>query len=88
VWFARFVAVPVRDWLAWWFYWRRWKAAMTLAGLAPDYRGQPVLPVLGKVHQVGRHVRISESALSDFIDAGRVEPLTAASTRHKMRGVA
>ena len=34
-WFARFVAGPVRDWLRWWFYRRRWKAAMTLAGLAP-----------------------------------------------------
>jgi excisionase family DNA binding protein len=38
--------------------------------------------------KVGRHVRISQSALHDFIDAGRVEPLTAASTRHKMKGVA
>ena len=53
VWFARFVAVPVRDWLRWWFYRRRWKAAMTLAGLAPDYRGQPMLPVLDKVHRAG-----------------------------------
>jgi hypothetical protein len=53
VWFARFVAVPVRDWLRWWFYRRRWKAAMTLAGLAPDYRGQPVLPVLGTAHRAG-----------------------------------
>ena len=52
-WFARFVAVPVRDWLRWWFYRRRWKAAMTLAGLAPDYRGQPMLPVLGGVHRAG-----------------------------------
>ena len=38
--------------------------------------------------KVGRHVRISESALTDFIDAGRVEPLTPTSTRHQMRGVA
>jgi excisionase family DNA binding protein len=38
--------------------------------------------------RVGRHVRISESALANFIDVGRVEPLTAAHTRHKMRGVA
>jgi excisionase family DNA binding protein len=38
--------------------------------------------------KVGRHVRISESALADFIDAGRVEPLTSAHTQHKMRGVA
>src|SRR5712691_8512278 len=52
-WFARFVAVPVRDWLRWWFYRHRWKAAMTLAGLAPDYRGQPVLPVLDGVHRAG-----------------------------------
>ena len=52
-WFARFVAVPVRDRWRWWFYRRRWKAAMTLAGLAPDYRGQPMLPVLGKVHRAG-----------------------------------
>ena len=40
-WFTRFVSVPVRDWWRWWFYRRRWKATMTLAGLAPDYRGQP-----------------------------------------------
>ena len=26
---------------------------MTLAGLAPDYRGQPMLPVLGGVHRAG-----------------------------------
>ena len=26
---------------------------MTLAGLAPDYRGQPILPVLGGVHRAG-----------------------------------
>ena len=38
--------------------------------------------------KVGRHVRISESALNDFIDAGRVEPQTVAITRHKMKGVA
>jgi excisionase family DNA binding protein len=38
--------------------------------------------------KVGRHVRISESALAVFIDAGRVQPLTAADTRHRMRGVA
>jgi len=53
VWFAWFVAVPVRDWWRWWFYRRRWKAAMTLARLAPDYRGQPMLPVLDRVHRTG-----------------------------------
>jgi excisionase family DNA binding protein len=38
--------------------------------------------------KVGRHVRISESALAEFIDAGRVQPLTTADTRHRMKGVA
>lgn len=38
--------------------------------------------------KVGRHVRISEAALTDFIEAGKVAPLTAASLRHTMRGVA
>ena len=52
-WFARFVAGPVRNRWRWWFYRRRWKASMTLAGLAPDYRGQPMLPVLGQVHGAG-----------------------------------
>ncbi len=38
--------------------------------------------------RVGRHVRISETALADFIEAGRVQPMTAADVRPKMRGVA
>jgi S-DNA-T family DNA segregation ATPase FtsK/SpoIIIE len=52
-WFTRFVAVPVRDGLRWWFYRRRWKAAMILAGLAPDYRGRAMIPVLDRVHRSG-----------------------------------
>jgi len=38
--------------------------------------------------RVGRHVRVSESALADFIQAGRVEPLTATSVRRRSRGAA
>ncbi len=38
--------------------------------------------------RVGRHVRISEAALAEFIDAGRIEPLTAANLRHGRKGVA
>ena len=38
--------------------------------------------------KVGRHVRITESALAEFIEAGKVPPLNAASLRHKLRGVA
>ena len=72
-WFARFVAAPVRDWWRWWFYRRRWKAAMTLAGLAPDYRGQPMLPVLDRVHRAGavdlvRVGLVTGQAPADFAD--------------------
>jgi DNA segregation ATPase FtsK/SpoIIIE, S-DNA-T family len=52
-WFTRLITVPVRDWWRLWFYRRRWRAAMTLAGLAPKYRGQGMLPLLGQVHRDG-----------------------------------
>jgi excisionase family DNA binding protein len=39
-------------------------------------------------HKVGRHVRISESALAEFIEAGRVPPLTVADLRPKLKGAA
>jgi excisionase family DNA binding protein len=38
--------------------------------------------------KIGRHVRISESALADFIEVGKVPPLNAALLRPKLRGVA
>jgi excisionase family DNA binding protein len=38
--------------------------------------------------RVGRHVRISESTLAAFIEAGTVLPLTDAKLRPKLRGVA
>ena len=38
--------------------------------------------------RVGRHVRISESALAEFIEAGKVPPITAAALRPKLKGVA
>jgi excisionase family DNA binding protein len=38
--------------------------------------------------RVGRHVRISEAALAEFIEAGRIEPLTAANLRHGRKGAA
>jgi excisionase family DNA binding protein len=38
--------------------------------------------------KVGRHVRITESALADFIEAGRIPPLNVAQLRPKLRGVA
>lgn len=52
-WFSRFVSHPARDRWRGWFYRRHWHAAMTLAGLAPMYRGKVMLPVLGKVRACG-----------------------------------
>jgi S-DNA-T family DNA segregation ATPase FtsK/SpoIIIE len=47
--FARWIASPARN--AWRAsrYRRRWAGVLTIAGAAPSYRGQVVLPVLGKV---------------------------------------
>lgn len=38
--------------------------------------------------KLGRHVRIPEPAVREFIDAGRVDPLTVADTWPRRRGVA
>jgi DNA segregation ATPase FtsK/SpoIIIE, S-DNA-T family len=51
--FRRWVIVPLHDWWRGWFYRRRWTAAMTLAGLAPSYRGRVLVPVLAGVHAAG-----------------------------------
>jgi DNA segregation ATPase FtsK/SpoIIIE, S-DNA-T family len=48
-WFARLVSGPVRCRWRWWFYRRHWHAVMTIARLAPSYRGRVVVPVLGRV---------------------------------------
>ena len=37
---------------------------------------------------VGRHVRISEPALAEFIEAGRTPPMTVADVWPRIRGVA
>ena len=39
-------------------------------------------------HKVGRHVRISESALAEFIDAAKVPPLTDEDLWPKLNGAA
>jgi excisionase family DNA binding protein len=38
--------------------------------------------------KLGRYVRIPESAVREFIDAGRVDPLTVVDTWRRRRGVA
>ncbi|MGH3275066.1 MAG: hypothetical protein ACRDNZ_12190 [Streptosporangiaceae bacterium] len=48
-WYARLVSIPAKSRWRWWCYRRRWQPVMTIAGLAPVYRGRVTLPVLGKV---------------------------------------
>ena len=47
--FARWVSAPARNTRRAWVYRRRWPAVMTIADLAPYYRGRIILPVLVKV---------------------------------------
>jgi excisionase family DNA binding protein len=39
-------------------------------------------------HKVGVHVRLAIADLEAFVNAGRVEPITAASVYRDLRGVA
>jgi S-DNA-T family DNA segregation ATPase FtsK/SpoIIIE len=48
-WYARLLTVPIRCRWRWLGYRRRWRAVMTISGLAPTYRGRVTLPVLGTV---------------------------------------
>jgi S-DNA-T family DNA segregation ATPase FtsK/SpoIIIE len=80
-WFARFVAGPARDRWRWWFYRRRWHAAMTLAGLAPLYRARVLVPVLAGVRATGAVDLVTVGLVTgqspaDF--AGRAENLAHA----------
>lgn len=52
-WLMRHVVQALRDYRRHWFYRRRWQAAMTVAGLAPSYRGRVLVPVLANVHAAG-----------------------------------
>jgi hypothetical protein len=72
-WFTRLVSGPARNRWRWWFYRRRWQAAMTLAGLAPTYRSRALVPVLARVRASGAvdlvTVRlVTGQAPADFAD--------------------
>ena len=76
--FARWVADPARNARRAWVYRRRWPAVMTIADLAPFYRGRIILPVLVKVTTT-RYVDrvavrlVSGQCAADF--AGRADNL-------------
>jgi DNA segregation ATPase FtsK/SpoIIIE, S-DNA-T family len=52
-WFTRHIVQASRDCWRRWFYRRRWTAALSLAGLAPSYRGRVLVPVLANVRAAG-----------------------------------
>jgi DNA segregation ATPase FtsK/SpoIIIE, S-DNA-T family len=76
--FARWVAAPARNTRRARVYRRRWPAVMTIADLAPFYRGRIILPVLVKVTTT-RYVDrvavrlVSGQCVADF--AGRADNL-------------
>ena len=71
--FARWVSCPARNTWRAWVYRRRWPAVMTIADLAPFYRGRIILPVLVKVTTT-RYVDrvavrlVSGQCVADFAD--------------------
>jgi S-DNA-T family DNA segregation ATPase FtsK/SpoIIIE len=87
--FTRLVTVPARcRWRWWWCYRRRWHAVFTIAGLAPSYRGQLTLPILGKV-QAGQCADLVTVGLvsgqSPKLFADRAEELAHGFGAHSCR---
>jgi DNA segregation ATPase FtsK/SpoIIIE, S-DNA-T family len=88
-WFTRLALAPVRcRWRWWWCYRRRWRAALTIAGLGPSYRGQITLPALGKV-QAGQCADLVTARLvsgqSPKLFADRAEELAHGFGAHSRR---
>ncbi len=76
--FSRFIGSPVRGKWRRWHYQRHWLAVLTIAHLVPVYRGQVLVPVLGKVSSTKFTDRVpvrlvSGQAAADF--AARAENL-------------
>jgi DNA segregation ATPase FtsK/SpoIIIE, S-DNA-T family len=76
--FSRFIGSPARGKWRRWHYQRHWLAVLTIAHLAPSYRGQVLVPVLGKVRSTRFTDRVavrlvSGQAAADF--AARAENL-------------
>jgi DNA segregation ATPase FtsK/SpoIIIE, S-DNA-T family len=76
--FSRFIGRPVRGKWRRWHYQRHWLAVLTIAHLAPSYRGQVLVPLLGKVRSTKFTDRVpvrlvSGQAAADF--AARAENL-------------
>jgi S-DNA-T family DNA segregation ATPase FtsK/SpoIIIE len=71
--FARWVTGPVVSSWRWLAYRRRWHPVLTIAGLAPTYRGRVLVPVLARVRVAGCTDRVTVRLVSgqssaDFAD--------------------
>ncbi|MDQ2874136.1 MAG: FtsK/SpoIIIE domain-containing protein [Actinomycetota bacterium] len=71
--FARLVSGPARSRWRWLSYRRHWQPVLTIAGLAPAYRGQVLVPVLARVTVAGCTDRVTVRLVSgqspdDFAD--------------------
>jgi S-DNA-T family DNA segregation ATPase FtsK/SpoIIIE len=62
--FSRFIGSPVRGKWRRWHYQRHWLAVLTIARLVPVYRGQVLVPVLGKVRSTKFTDRVSVRLVS------------------------
>jgi S-DNA-T family DNA segregation ATPase FtsK/SpoIIIE len=87
-WFARLVTGPARNRWRWQSYRRRWHAVLTIARLAPVYRGRVVIPVLAGVRVTGCMDRLTVRLVSgqspaDFAD--RAEHLAHGFGAHLCR---
>jgi S-DNA-T family DNA segregation ATPase FtsK/SpoIIIE len=76
--FSRLIAAPARGKWRRWHYQRHWLAVLTIARLVPVFRGQVLVPVLGKVRSTRYTDRVavrlvSGQAAADF--AARAENL-------------
>ena len=76
--FSRFIGSPARGKWRRWHYQRHWLAVLTIARLVPVFRGQVLVPVLGKVRSTRYTDRVpvrlvSGQAAADF--AARAENL-------------
>src|SRR5207237_9083856 len=67
--FSRFIGKPIRGRWRRWHYQRHWLAVLTIARLAPLYRGQVLVPVLDKVSSTKFTDRVAVRLVSGQVAA-------------------
>jgi excisionase family DNA binding protein len=84
--------IAARCWrsAAWWHFLipEPWHQVAELLGTSERFPRRLIAERRIRFVKLGRHVRIPGPAVREFIDAGRVDPLTVADTWQRRRGVA